>query len=319
MSSPKANSKILRVVIGFNMPLCACVAQHLAAISPQPVMTYETLAKAAPETSVTRILLAITSPVENLAQRLIDSQPAMEALEAWKAEAVALLGDMRRMRRQLILADARSLLSNDADVLTVLGINKTSEAKFADIPPPPGLMMLVLADALLTKDVEASRLVAEIDAMRHGSHVALLDIEQLSAAHEEYTNLTEEIGLLRENISQQVTLAENADLVRAQLVKESDSLRKASADRHLMKAQSEALERRIETDKKRIALREAVLGAVLLEDQKEKAAGREASAQELAGEVSFLKGELDRVYDSRSWRLTRPLRTVRSGLARDKT
>jgi hypothetical protein len=68
-----------------------------------------------------------------------------------------------------------------------------------------------------------------------------------------------------------------------------------------MKAQSEALGRRIETDKKRAAIREAVLAAVMLEDQKE---------------VSFLKGELDRVYDSKSWRLTKPLRTVRSGLVR---
>jgi hypothetical protein len=283
------------------MPLRACVIQHLTAISTQPVVTYESLAKAAAEASVTRILVAITSPIESLAQRLIGSQTPTEALEVWKVEAGALLGEMRRMRRELVVLDARSLLSSDADALAVLEINTASVAEFADIPPPPGSMMLVLADALLTNDVEASRIVAEIDAMRHGSHVALLDIEQLSAAHEEYTNLTWEIALLRENIGQQIIQAEDADLLRAQLVKESDSLRKISADRHLMKAQSEALGRRIETDKKRAAIREAVLAAVMLEDQKE---------------VSFLKGELDRVYDSKSWRLTKPLRTVRSGLVR---
>ena len=340
MSSPKANSKTLRVFIGSHMPLRACVTQHLTAISTQPVVTYESLAKAAAEASVTRILVAITSPIESLAQRLIGSQTPTEALEVWKVEAGALLGEMRRMRRELVVVDARSLLSSDADALAELEIDTASVAEFAEIPPPPSSMMLVLADALLTNDVESSRMVAEIDAMRHGSYVALLDIEQLSAAHEEYTNLTWEIALLRENIgqqiigaedadllrallreniSQQIIGAEDADLLRAQLVKESDSLRKISADRHLMKAQSEALGRRIETDKKRAAIREAVLGAVMLEDQKEKekaAAGHEASAHELAGEVLFLKGELDRVYNSKSWRLTKSLRTVRSSLAR---
>jgi hypothetical protein len=164
-------------------------------------------------------------------------------------------------------------------------------------------------------------MVAEIDAMRHGSHVSLLDIEQLIAAHEEYTNLTQEIELLRENISQQIIAAEGADLERAKLIKEFDSLRKEIADLYLMKAQAEALERRLEKNKKRTAIREAVLGAVMLEDQKEKekaAAGHKASAHELVGEVSFLKGELDRVYNSRSWRFTKSLRTVRSGLARDQ-
>ena len=389
MSNPKSQNDALHVVTEPDMPLGACVEQYLAAISSVSVTTYDTLAKAAEGAGAARVLLAITSPVESLARRLIDTKTSMHALDAWKAEAVTLLAQARRMRRQLVLADARSLLSNDAEVLAILEIEKTPVAAFTDTPPLPDPMILVLADALLSNDQQASRLVAEIEAMRHGSQVVLLGIEQVNAAHEGYLILIEnpkrlqvaqaqaadyrarlenlelartalidenallrdniacqisavdkagseksaalaehasaletlreqhdvtleENALLRENISQHIAGAEDAVGLRAQLMAECDSLRKVNADRHVMKAQAEALGRRIETQKESAALREAVLGAVMLEDQKSLAnamaqtAGREAYAQGLAG-------ELERVYRSRSWRLTSPLRKVRSG------
>ncbi|MBB3995884.1 hypothetical protein GGR95_003550 [Sulfitobacter undariae] len=396
MSEPKAQRKTLRVVIDPRLPLGEVVKRHLEAISTTPIKVYDTLAGAAGRSTVARILVPLISPVENLALQVVDLQNSAQALELWKEEASAFLSKARRMRRQLIVVDARSLLLNDADVLAALGINKAPEAECADIPPAPDLVTLVLADSMLSNDEEASRLVAEIEAMRSGSHQVLLDAERLSEAHSAYMSLrgeavqnrarfkelsqagmsmTDENALLRENVVQsqsyvaevdaaalkarkaaaeentllresvtqsqsyaveadvalkahnevveenallreslglQVEAAEQADMRQSQLVEDCSILRKESADRHVLKAQVEALRRRLETDKGLVASREAIFGAVMLENQKE-TSEHAASGQKLAGENLRLQSELDGIYASKAWRVASVLRSVRSG------
>lgn len=108
------------------------------------------------------------------------------------------------------------------------------------------------------------------------------------------------------------------------------------ADRHVAWAMSQALERRLVTESSRHALREAVLGAQSLADARrlhetevacqaliERLAvmeGRLRDAENQAAEQQAdseqLRAELARVYASRSWKVTGPLRATSHRLAR---
>lgn len=471
MSKSISKSNIQHVVIPSDSLLASCVEHHVTALLGASISLYGTLAEAAKAAKGARILVACVDPTEALARHLAEADTAAQAIADWTAEVSPLLAAARRVRRQLVLVDARALLLNDPDVLTVLGVAHDKALDLAggqdSVPPLPDLAMLVLADALLVHDVQARRLAEEIASLRHGPGGAELDMAQLDAVHKEYTALSQEIDLfsenavqqnahhdrtvsdaaavhdlvtsendllrenimqqgtrhdrtvsdaaaayatlsnenkklredsvqqgvrhdrtvfeaaaahalltgenktlredivqqgarhdrksaeaaaahaaltgenkklredivqqgalleelthentlLRENVAEQIVGVESLLAQQSKLLAERDRLHKLGADRHVLKAQSDALQRRIEDQRARSGLREAVLGAVALQDQTElrgamtRIEGAEAKARQLAEEVSLLQGELDGVYGSKSWRVTGPLRSVRS-------
>lgn len=374
MPRSKSKTKIFRTIVQTQGPLTLSTQDCLDAVLPASVERYDTLESSVTKSASVRVIWALMNPTEALAWELESGVAPVQALTEWKAQASVDLAAARRMRRQLVLVDARALVARDADVLSALNVTVDAQDNSADLLPLPDLVMLALADALLARDVAASDLVAEIDVLRHGSVGVTVDVEKLDAAHREYTALTEEMTLLRENVGQQSTLSEDAlggklraeatlteqaaDVVRlgtettslqkeimdlstenslmrenieehligaaaaqargAELVAECARLGKAVGDRHLVAAQADALQRRIETQRERFAVRDALLGAIILKDKSEleealgKVSEADMRALELTGEVSSLKGELDKVYGSKSWRVTGPLRAARS-------
>ena len=115
-------------------------------------------------------------------------------------------------------------------------------------------------------------------------------------------SLQTERALLREHIQLQL---EEAERVSSEL----STAKRAAADRSLQKAKAEALQRRLDDMVAKMAAREALLGEALLRDQKIISGDR---TQDERRRAEALEAELHRVYASKSWRVTRPLRAVLS-------
>ncbi len=208
---------------------------------------------------------------------------------------------------------------------------------------------LAARDAALTKAEE--RRIGELNELRVAFERKLESQTQAIAAQSARGSEAdaalalqgEELALLRENIQQQMVGA-------AQLMASADAerprhaaLEASLADAELLKAKVQALERQAQTATDEWHLRMAVMGAALLDDAAERRrwlarialtergnamiggllVGRVQSgpgALEPAEEVFFLReenallqAELTKVYGSKSWRVTGPLRAMRSG------
>lgn len=125
--------------------------------------------------------------------------------------------------------------------------------------------------------------------------------EQKDAALEGLDKTTQERDLLREELRQmqdsvQTLLAENEKV----------------ADRHLLKAQCEALERQLDDTAERQRLRDSVQGAEMLK----LAMLLQAERARLNSDLQNARDEIGRLLASSSWRITRPIRVVKRGLQR---
>ncbi|WP_147335757.1 hypothetical protein [Pseudotabrizicola alkalilacus] len=304
------------IVIPPDEPLADLIVEQLAAARPEREMVVQSnLAEAASTQGERPLLLVLADPVEALARCLQGAESAGAALAAWKSGIAPLLTAARRLRRRIWLVDARAVASGDAATLALIAPGSGARAN-AEVPALPDAIYLVLAEALLARDAEAGRFAGEIAALRRGTGAALVDLPLCESALARYAGLAQETALLRDHIAlhASTTLRETADAnaqaEAAELTRLSAELAKIEeivADRNLQKAKAEALQRRLDDIQIKAAQREFVLGGVLLADQ---AADRTEQERIRA---DGLEHELHRVYASRSWRITRPLRAVRSG------
>ncbi|MCC5969252.1 MAG: hypothetical protein JJU15_04840 [Pararhodobacter sp.] len=125
--------------------------------------------------------------------------------------------------------------------------------------------------------------------------------KKLSTAESDLASTTQERDLLREELRQmqdsvQTLLAENAKV----------------ADRHLLKAQCEALERRLDDAAERQRLRDSVQGAEMLK----LAMLLQAERGQTNADLQNARDEIQRLLASTSWRVTRPIRVMKRGLSR---
>ena len=354
MAKSKPKTKKISVVFAADKAFASRLEQHLTALLESPFDRCETLAEAAKD-QTSQVFLALMSPVEALAHHL-ESASCTEAMGVWKAETKDLVLATRRLRRRLIMVDARALLQEDADVLDALTFDLRTAGSAIEPPALPDVVHLVVAKTLLARDLEASKLVEELEALRSGPEEALPLQEhveqarktshQLQSARAEATNMSEEISLLRENIALQADISKSEqeniqsltteiDLLRenivlqlsaaeksqsqyAQLEADCTALRKATADRYALKAETDTLKQRLAKLQESNARHEAALDQIQRQDNEALQAAhahvdrleRELSSAQT--EVDELRRELTAVYDSTSWRVTGPMRAVRN-------
>lgn len=163
--------------------------------------------------------------------------------------------------------------------------------------------------------------------------------------------ITEEADLLRENLALMMTELEQKSQAIASLETDRAKLRDTLADFHLQRAEIVALNARLAGAEKVRQRREAVLSAMLLQakatvqeqeavlrDRQEAMAAlstqsgelveriaaletdkkaHEAYKQKLETNAEGLRAEIEKVYTSKSWRITEPLRRARSILPVD--
>ncbi|MDR7123695.1 hypothetical protein [Pseudotabrizicola sp. 4114] len=304
------------IVILPDEPLADLIVEQLEAARPgRELVLKSNLAEAAAAHGERPLLLVLADPVEALARCLQRAGSAGAALAAWKSEIAPLLTAARRLRRRIWLVDARAVASGDAATLALIAPGSLAQVR-GDVPALPDAIYMVLAEALLARDAEAGRFAGEIAALRRGAGAALVDMTLCEDALARYADLTQETALLRDHIALHAatTLREAADTnaqaeaaEQARLSAELAKLEEIVADRNLQKAKAEALQRKLDDIQAKAVQREFVLSGILLADQ---AADRTEQERIRA---DGLEHELHRVYGSRSWRITRPLRAVRSG------
>ena len=234
MSKIKIAKKNLPVVIEAEETFAHVIAGHVKSLFRSALNFYETLSEVA-EDSTLQVLVVLVQPVETLARRLDAGLSCDDALSEWTAEAEALLAAARRRRRQLVLVDARALLSNDLELLGEVDFKQRSKAQPVASPALPDPSYLVLAETLLRRDEVANRLLQELEALRRGPYEILpkaSDLEEarydlralknrqneLESYKKQFTSASEEANLLRENLSLRVEAdTASSDALRADL------------------------------------------------------------------------------------------------------
>jgi len=326
VTKSKPETKKLSVVFEADKAFASRLEQHLTALLDGAFNHCETLAEAAKEQE-NQVLVVLTAPVETLARHL-KSASCTEAMAAWKAETKDFVQATRRLRRRLIMIDARALLQEGANLLKSLEFDLRTADSAVELPALPDAVHLIVAEALLAHDLEAAQLVGELEALCRGPQEALPlqehfeEVRQtprhLQAAQPEATISAEEVSLLRENIALQLSAAEEFQSQYAQLEADYTTLRKATADRHALKAETDTLKQRLANLQESSARREAVLDQIQLQDNTTLQAAY-ARADRLKTELSLAQAELDAlrkeltaVYGSTSWQLTRPMRAMRN-------
>lgn len=346
----KFNKKTLRVVWKPDTALATVINKHLHNMFDPLPLGYDTLAAAAIKLKNQSVLLLLTNPIEDLAERFATSKNSAEALSDWKTETSALLKSARRMRRQLTLLDARAFLSHDPKVMEFLALGDGQPGTPNDIPPPPSPTALLLADALLTHDSDANRLVLELAALQHGSSAFLLGKEQVISAYQEHNRLVaqeDQLSLANDNILFQQSGIESVNNAQAVLVEESNLLRESlklqlvdaenglqhqsllvAQIEHLSKIAAECEDlRKVAAeceDLRKIAAECEGLRKIAAECEglrkvadkntrlRKRVARSEISHQELQKNQQETLQKLDRVYSSNSWKITAPLRGMRA-------
>ena len=220
MSKTNIDKKTLPVVIEADEAFAPVVAGHVKSLFPHSPNFLDALSEVAEDKSP-QVLVVLVEPVEDLARRLDAGLACADALAEWKTKAEAFLVAARRWRRQLVLVDARALLSNHPDLLGELDFERRSDAESATGPMLPDSNYLIIAETLLRRDEAAFHLSQELEALRRGPHDSLpsathleeacRDLQALKAGRanlesykEQAGSTKEEVDLLREDLSLRV-------------------------------------------------------------------------------------------------------------------
>lgn len=115
--------------------------------------------------------------------------------------------------------------------------------------------------------------------------------------------LEHERDLLRESLVQTLTALRDLEQEIEDMRQDAAVHRRQKADSHMLRAMNELLEAQLDIREDRRIRRESVLGRALLDDA--------ARVRAQAAEIAALREELDRIRNSRSWRLTAALRASR--------
>jgi hypothetical protein len=314
-------------------PRSEAVRSLLAALVPAPDLhEYDDLAAALVGDSPSPVLVPVQPPLDALTDALALGALPSQALQDWRARSRALLEECRPHRRKVLLIDNESLIHAPRHLAPLL-FARLDLAVPNDLPVPEDRprpvrpVLEALAHAMLAHSAPVRALADEMEAMMlTASDPATLPTTLLDLAYQEVrdqdglrdslTQYEAEIADLRESSA---TLSEERDLLRTSLTQlrdemaaqvevrrqQDDRTRDQEADLMLHKAAHDSARRQLEFRRAEHLQREAVLGAELLE-----ARSRETGLRQ---EVDALSGELDRVFASRSWRVTTPLRRLRGG------
>lgn len=247
------------------------VAQVAAACGGASLAVHDSLEQAAALHKDGQLVLILPDPTEALARILEKTGSCEAALTGWKAATAPLLAEVHRHWQRLWVLDARAVASGDPEALALFGAAGEAEAVGA-LPPQPEAMYMVLAGVLVAQDAETGRMAADVADLRRGGGDEVHELDLCEAALGHYAGLLQERAALRERV----------------------------AVLSLQAAKADSLQRRLKEAEAQSAARDAVLAAALLTAQAEQ-----------DGRVAALQDELARVYQSRSWRITRVLRALR--------
>ena len=260
----------------------------------------EDLTRAMAQPGKRPVMVLLHDPVVSLAHRLADGAAPQTGLHHWMTWAESLLKAQRKDRRRITLVDARLFAVGTTDdharLAQRLGVPVPDPGTALNPGAPPAALRLLAALALLAVTPRANDLAQELRALMLQPETGPVSAETVQAALTRTDAIaSEETRLLREGMRLQ---NEIVDQLAAAKTRNSELVARL-ADHELLAAEVDALSRQLAEAEAARKRHTALLGAQLLDDGERLAVSERKAA------------ELGRVYASRSWRITRPLRSLR--------
>lgn len=222
----------------------------------------------------TSFVCIVSSPICWFGQVIQDAQHLREVFSAWNAELQELIGFLRKNRRQVKVICLERILQNNAETMKHISISKSS--KQSTYTPTVSTLFLQMASNWLRQDEVVSDLLDELDASLSGApFLKATDIEILEMTFDEFKRFG---GPHERDLD---LLQDSID----QLVRNGENL-----NSQLGQVQSEKS---------------------LLES---KIKDLEHSLQQKIGDVYYFQHTLQDMHKTLSWRITGPLRKIRSFL-----
>lgn len=270
----------------------------------------------------------------------------IDALHAWQAQTRAMLALQRRDRRHVRVLDTATALAHPAAFRRAFGLPDGPGPEVPRHNAQDDPLLLTLAQQMLSADPASRALMAELEAvsinLSGAAPKAPLEPNEVFQAYRSRQNTLDEMETLRQrhaelektarlkddrrqaaeralvlleerNQSQQEELEQLARH-NSDLLERADRLEKTAA-------QLPGLRRRIEEKENIIAAANEMfrqLGAereaLAMDRDRVQAnlAATRAEGEDRHARIAVLEGKLEKVYGSRSFRLTRPLRWLRS-------
>ena len=282
------------------------------------------------------VLALMSTPLAFVAARLEEGLSPAAAMDAW-ADIATQLRKLNKARRKVVLLDDRALVAPDPGLPAVLAdrLGFAIELPKVSEDAAPAAPASALAYALLTTDPE---LMESVEAWQQG----VLGAEGIGFGREDARLAAQawqpagvaqasadRAALLQEINAQQVSQIEAGTRRIAELEVQVEQGAGVQAEETVLRASIEALERRLaEAEARRRGL-ETVLGAQILTDGAALQAA-EGEAGQLRAELDAVRQELEqahaqmnevcveleKVFASKSWRMTEVFRASRRFLGR---
>lgn len=260
------------------------------------------------------VLVFNADPLLSIASRLDRGELVEVACSQWRAETETLLSQMKRERNRVAVVDVRMLFDEGHPKWPLLydRLGITEHAATKQIPVSfkgPTAFSMVLAGAIIESDPDLTEFAEEMRALMAGSG-ASISLPLIKAAAAKLDDSYAEIGLLRNTLSTQLNLeAEHASAIETSRETLRRELAISERQRAVLKSTIASMKEEIlnlKLQHKQDDARIAELG-----DEIEK----NASALLLTrNELDLTRNELVKVFASKSWRLTSPLRLTRRRL-----
>jgi len=262
------------------------------------------------------VLLLARAPAEVLCGLLHEGLDLAVACSRITAEMQALLGLQRRCRRRALLLDLALLRQNVGAVLGCCGVQvgtqKQQDLKAATAEVPDTVFM-ALAQTALMGDPVLSRLAGEFvaaTAVVPGVTRPEESADQVLLTYARAQDKFEELTLLK---AQQRSMYEQLEQLYSEKTQVEQRLEQTRAGLDSFQAQTRNLGMEAERLKARMAAKSEVLAATgqMLQDLEQLAGHRSREVAGLNQEVADLQEQVQRFRNSRSYRLTNPLRRLR--------
>lgn len=253
------------------------------------------------------VVIFLRSPDVSLALALEERIDPVRALDAWASAQEALVAVFHRARRRVTLVDIALLDDPDQRAFDVL-CRRLNADMSRETPGPVGTSRKptpvhhAAAKLLIQSDERASAVTKELNLamLRHGSAAPTADtvatlLTGWGQLLSEQDSLKRELVLLREAATLSCDMSEQLE------------------DQKLLRAENDALKKRLEAQKKAEHRTRSILGNQLLEDARTLA--KVETRQEMnARALVQVETELQKVVTSKSWRMTAPVREARRWL-----
>lgn len=266
-----------------------------------------------------QLLVVFTGAQAQIGQALRGGDDPAVARQTWLRAATALLDPVRRSAGRVVLMERAVLEQDPLGSQTALRDRLPDlhlpEAASAPTPAPEEPALWLLADALVQRDPQARALSDELEARALRTATAP---EGLEAAALHLSETLRRKGPDPDEIAaaladEQSRHAEERRLFGDSVAQLQAELERSALDLQVRQAALEAAERRRGLAQTAARRREALLGAVTLQDMstldslRADVAGLEAALAQAQAEIAALHG-------STSWKVTRPIRALRRGL-----